>query len=138
MKVLFLDIDGVVNCQSTFDALKGDKVIPLDQYMCFLVGKIMLDTDCKLVLSSSWRGYKEGEKEIEQRIGKIYDRTPHKPGIRGNEIQAWLDEHLEVTRYAILDDDADMKPWHLPNFFQTSWDNGLTKEIADAVTKHLK
>lgn len=137
MKVLFLDIDGVVNCQNTFDNLK-DKVIPLDKYMCFLVGKILLDTDCQLVLSSSWRGYKDGEKEIERRIGKIYDRTPYKPGVRGNEIQAWLDGHLDVTKYAILDDDSDMLPWHLPSFFQTTWEHGLTDEIARSVTQHLR
>jgi hypothetical protein len=30
--------------------------------------------------------------------------------IRGEEIKAWLHQHPEVTRYAIVDDDSDMLP----------------------------
>jgi membrane-bound lytic murein transglycosylase MltF len=42
-----------------------------------------------------------------------------------------------VERYAILDDDTDMLPEQLPNFFQTTWEEGLTEEIAEKVIAHL-
>lgn len=78
---------------------------------------------------------------------------------RGTEIQMWLDEwnketlsykvkHLmplepsgysneEIECYAILDDDGDMLFKQKPNFFQTSFLTGLTREIAEKVIVHL-
>lgn len=143
MKVLFLDIDGVVNCAKT--NFKTDHW-PLDRYMAFLVGKIVMETECKVVLSSSWRVHPEGTAEVEKRIVPIFDKTPRSwygkendhHSSRGEEIQKWLDLHPEVERYAILDDDRDMLPAQLPNFFQTSFvGEGLTEEIANAVIRHL-
>ena len=58
-------------------------------------------------------------------------------GVRGHEIQEWLDKHPEVTRYAILDDDSDMLPEQMPNFFKTTFQNGLIEDIAKKVTEHL-
>src|ERR1700722_11282043 len=119
MKVLFLDIDGVVNSEQSFRSgprFRG--VIGIEPYMAFLVGRIQLDTGCQIVLSSAWRNWPEGEREIEARIAKLYDRTGHSDsGIRGEEIQTWLDAHPDVDRYAILDDSSDMLPEQLPNFF---------------------
>jgi hypothetical protein len=137
MKVLFLDIDGVVNCVNTGFF---NKLWPLDRYMAFLVGKIQLDTDCKVVLSSSWRHHPDGRKAVEESVVPIFDVTPEVSDSRqgrGAEIQAWLDVHPEVERYAILDDDADMLQTQLSNFFQTMWLTGLTPEIAEQVTTHL-
>lgn len=142
MKVLFLDIDGVCNCAST--NFKTDHW-PLDRYMAFLVGKIQLETDCKVVLSSSWRIHPEGVATVEKHIVPVldrtcsswYDRENDHHSLRGEEIQKWLDEHPEVTTYAILDDDSDMLESQLPNFFKTSWQEGLTDEIAQKVIEHL-
>lgn len=137
MKVLFLDIDGVVNCKHTTQRHRG--TIGIDPYMAFLVGKITLNVpDLKVVLSSSWRNFEDGRAEVERQVCKLHDVTPSRlMGIRGEEINQWLQEHPEVTRYAILDDDSDMLPEQLPNFFRTSWDTGITEEIADAVTAHF-
>lgn len=144
IKVLFLDIDGVVNCSSTY---KKSEYWPLDQYMAFLVGKIVLDTDCKVVLSSSWRHHNDGTKEVEKRICKLLDTTSDIPrptgnGVdfcqRGKEINAWLknnENKYNIIKYAILDDDRDFLPGQ--PLFKTSWETGLTKEIADEVIKYL-
>ena len=136
MKILFLDIDGVVNCSSTNFKTS---LWPLDRYMAFLVGRIVLETDCKVVLSSSWRHHPEGFAVVEKHIVPILDKTPELSltTIRGKEIQDWLDRHPEVTRYAILDDDYDMLPNQKDNFFPTSWGTGLTDEIANKVIAHL-
>ena len=54
---------------------------------------------------------------------------------RGVEVQEWLDRHPAVEQYAIIDDDSDF----LPNqwLFKTSFNEGLTPEIAAAVIHHL-
>jgi hypothetical protein len=136
-KVLFLDIDGVCNSAQTINRSHRG-VIGIDPYMAFLVGKITLDTGCEVVLSSSWRHSKTGREEVEQAVVPCIDITPTgDDGFRGKEIKAWLDAHPDVTHYAILDDDSDMLPTQLPHFFQTSWETGLTEEIAQAVTRHL-
>lgn len=132
-KIVFLDMDGVVNSRSTTDF--KNNLWPVDPYMAFLVGKIQLYTDCEFVLSSSWRYHPDGVKNA-TKIVPIIDITPKMNGPRGVEIQAWLDGR-EVDRYAILDDDSDMLPEQLPNFFQTTFENGLTDEIAEAVIAHL-
>lgn len=141
MKILFLDIDGVVNCLTTHQRHRG--FIGIDPEMAFRVGKIQLDTGCEVVLSSTWRLGEVSREEVRNQVVNFIDVTPEihtggrYSGIRGEEIQDWLDRHPEVTKYAILDDDSDMLETQLPNFFQTTWETGITKEIAEAVTNHL-
>lgn len=142
IKVLFLDIDGVVNCATTCQRHRG--AIGIDPYMALLVGRIIIATEAKIVLSSSWRFMTDGKEEVERQVMPIFDITPRHPKIggaetmeRGYEIKAWLDEHPEVNRYAILDDDSDMLEEQLPHFFKTTWEKGITEEIAEKVIKHL-
>lgn len=143
MKVLFLDIDGVVNSS---DTNFKTELWPIDRYMGFLVGKIVMYTECKIVLSSSWRNHPDGIEVVEKHIAPVLDKTVRSwydkendhHSLRGEEIQKWLDEHPEVEKYAILDDDSDMLDSQKDNFFQTSFtDGGLTDEIAERVMKHL-
>ena len=139
MKVLFLDIDGVVNCRTTVQRHQG--FIGIDPMMAFLVGKIQLDTDCQIVLSSDWRHSPDGVEEVEARVAKLLDKTKSLDITysiqRGSEIKEWLDRHPDVTRYAILDDNNNMLDEQQKNFFKTSWATGITPEIALAVTNHL-
>jgi hypothetical protein len=155
-KILFLDIDGVVNSQEF--QLKGRKdsgLLGIDPLLAFTVGRIILNTDCLLVISSSWRNWPDGIKQIKSQIyPDIYGTTPYfstkelefeKDGVldiydvtRGREVEAWLNEHKEELgeyKYAILDDDDDF----LPNqpLFKTRWKTGITEEIAKAVTDYL-
>lgn len=137
MKILFLDVDGVMNCQGTFTK-DPNATFPIDQYMAFLVGKIVLETGCKVVLSSSWKHHKDSIDYIHRRIVNIYDTTPDVGSVRGDEIKAWLDNSkYKVDRYAILDDNSDMLPEQMPNFFKTQWLVGITEDIASAVITHL-
>lgn len=142
MKVLFLDVDGVLNSRDSTNF--KNNLWPINDEMCFMVGKIQLDTGCAIVVSSSWRHHPDGMKTIREKFNDVIDKTPYlnhlvnyedKP--RGHEIQAWLDKHPEVTRYAILDDDSDMLDEQKPAFFQTTFQHGLTKEIAKKVTDYL-
>jgi hypothetical protein len=135
VKVLFLDIDGVLNSRSTTNF---KELYPIDPYMAFLVGKIQLDTDCKVVLSSSWRHHPDGVATVDKNIVKLYGSTPittDPAHLRGDEIKLWLADHPEVIRYAILDDDSDFYPDQ--PLFKTTFDTGLTDEIAKQVTEYL-
>lgn len=143
MKILFLDIDGVVNCATTNFKTP---LWPLDRYMAFLVGKIVMYSDCHIVLSSSWRNHPEGAAEVKKVIGypvlditcrSWYDKATNHHSTRGEEIQNWLDHHFETEKYAILDDDSDMLPHQMPNFFKTSWKTGITDEIAKNIIDHF-
>ena len=164
MKILFLDIDGVVNCATTSQRHRG--VIGIDPYMAILVDRIVQATGCEIVLSSTWRLWEDERQEVAKQVGVFIDVTPRMPvggGAemceRGYEIRAWLeanrfkqcrdrntchepfilgsDHKHKITSYAILDDNSDMLPEQLPNFFKTEWKVGLTKEIANQVIAHL-
>ena len=141
MKALFLDIDGVCNSEESLKRqfLRNGKagILEIDPEMAFMVGQIILRTDCVLVISSSWRSWPEGMEQIKSNIySDIYGITPHsKSGFRGDEVRAYLEGHPEITKYAILDDDSDFHDSQ--PLFKTSWKIGITKEIQQRVINHL-
>lgn len=135
MKVLFLDIDGVVNKKENFNPTNKPTMYPLDSYCAFLVGHIQLQTGCEVVLSSTWRLHPDGVKEVSDHVVRLLDKTPLLRGIRGDEVNAWLEKHPDVEVYAILDDDSDF--YDDQPLFQTTFEDGLTDEIAEKVVAHL-
>lgn len=136
MKILFLDIDGVVNNAHASSSIDG---WPIERFSAFLIGRIVEATGCKVVLSSSWRHSPEGCVVVEKKVVRLFDKTGDGRGLvsRGSEIKEWLIAHPEVARYAILDDNSDMLTEQMPNFFQTTWEQGLTEDIANKVIEHL-
>lgn len=148
MKVLFLDIDGVVNSRQSLTVSRRNPTnTDIDPYMALLVNRICEATGAEIVLSSSWRHNEKDCAEINDVIfPNFIDKTPWLPTpdeygpeypVRGLEIRAWLANHPDVEKYAILDDDNDMCDEQLPNFFKTSFEIGLTDEIAERVIHHL-
>ncbi len=137
MKVLFLDIDGVLNSHRTAYAFGGfpfdvDKHRSrFDEVAIALVRNICTAAGAQIVLSSSWRTDKDWERIGASLNLPIVDRTPYlHPGPRGEEIAAWLSAHPEVRCYAILDDDGDMLEEQIPRFVQTTHEDGLTFALA--------
>ena len=141
MKVLFLDIDGV--CNSAAFAEAGNSLWNnTDPELTKLVKRIIDETKCSVVLSSTWRMYPDSRKAVKEQVCDFIDCTKDmqagaKRGVveRGYEVQEWLDRHPEVTQYAILDDDADFLPHQW--LFKTTWEKGITEDIAQAVIHHL-
>jgi len=139
MKIIFLDIDGVLNCKTTINRYGG--AIGIDPYLVMHFNRIIFATDAEIVLSSSWRHWEGGLEEFKKRVMPFKDITPtitDPKAIRGDEIEAWLKENIKdrkETKYAILDDDEDFYPWQ--PLFKTSWDTGLTEEISKQVINHL-
>jgi hypothetical protein len=139
-KIIFLDIDGVVNCSTTtFRRRKSNSLIGIDPYMALLVGRILINTGAEIVLSSSWRHFQDGIDEVEDAVHPIYDTTDKKgsAGHRGKEIKEWITKNDYRGSYAILDDSSDMLEEQRGNFFRTTWKDGITSDIADDVIRFL-
>ncbi|HEY5854789.1 MAG TPA: HAD domain-containing protein [Aldersonia sp.] len=134
MKVLFLDIDGVVNKVGTHARYRDS--VAIDPFLAFRIGKIVVETGCQVVLSSTWRLFPDLRRAVEEYVTDILDVTPIVAGdFRGDEVRAWLAGHPEVSRYAILDDGNDFHDDQ--PLFQTTWLTGITDEIAQRVIEYL-
>jgi len=140
MKVLFLDIDGVLNNyhQRNF----GESFSPPS---CDALNSILDRVpDLKIVISSSWRMWgtdymqklleKNGIKDAKS---KVIDITGNELGNRGFQIHCWLNRNPSVTQFVILDDETDMGPL-LTNLVKTNGYVGLTSTEADRVVDALK
>lgn len=158
MKVIFLDIDGVLNTSQTFiDNYNtyhktGIKRIEIDLDKLNLLKEIVNQTGAVIVLSSSWRFFGKMENgkfiPLNEKMAtliklfndyglSIYDVTPQdKYGIRQNEIFKWL-EGKNVDKFIIFDDDYN----DLPNFLnkeliKTTFTTGLTENnMTEAINK---
>ena len=120
MKVIFLDIDGVLNSIESMLVLRDSNIDCLCPIRIGMVKRLCEEAGAKIVVSSSWRCptlYRT--KESMQRAGAdallpfIIDQTPRIAGTRartrGHEIAAWLEKNKPEI-YVILDDDGDMLP----------------------------
>lgn len=103
MKVLFLDIDGVLNRVGTKERFKGFRGLDKQLVDRFLLWKTFFQPDLKIVLSSTWRTDIEFKQHVMERI-PIYDVTPNK-GNKSIEILEWLSNQKEpIEKWAVLDD----------------------------------
>ncbi len=162
MKIVFLDVDGVLNHACTKERFNGYNGIDKDNLQNFaeFMRLAWTEEETEIVLSSSWREDKghageiinNGYQYICDRLASvgltIYDITPSYERIwgfpnRGEEIAAWLSEHqdLEITGYVILDDEhlAEFKEYGLSKrWVRTSWDSPKggfqTKHIEKALS----
>lgn len=141
MKVIFLDIDGVL---ASFDYIRVTAALNMkhsDKYgydfdpRCILNLKLLIEeTESLLVISSFWKsmGIQKLKDmwEIRNLPGRIIDITPTISNVpnpkRGSEIKEWLSENKDVTTYVILDDDSDMLEEQEKHFVKTQSNIGLT------------
>lgn len=161
MKVLFLDVDGVLNSvQAVYFYHRRNKGTvktewnPYEEFcpiaISNLVGILEAVPDLKIVVSSTWRlgcvtaddlrkifdpiPLADGQKLIKD---AIIDRTPaFRDGPRGNEIADWLKKN-PVAQYAIVDDDSDMLENQMSNFYQTDGYVGLNWRDSDKIINHF-
>ena len=140
MKVVFLDVDGVLNNHYSMCQYQGRLWPPLVHKLNGLCHE-----DVSFVLSSAWRILYDIEtmKTLLHNSGWLYshkliDRTRSGDGIRGEQIKNWLDEHPEVTHYAILDDDSDMLDEQQNNFVHVERAIGLMDQDIHNVKEILE
>ena len=153
MKILFLDIDGVLNSGNyiiRLDGLFDDPKYQIDPDAVVRLNAITDLTGCKIVVSSTWRLAFLGQMADPLRslqgclrsygiTGDVIDMTPDKRNAirnrRGKEIQAWLDAHYnEVEKFVIIDDDTDMgrlKTYHVKTLFADGIQDIHVRAIVD-------
>ncbi|HUV84906.1 MAG TPA: HAD domain-containing protein [Methanosarcinales archaeon] len=151
MKLLFLDIDGVLNHVHSYDQLDHDCVVRLYD--------IIIQTGAKIVISSSWRWHKTIDvfKDYFRNEINVQRSHDYQDGVidtivnsmigltidgidlnmsRGDEIQHWLDNNSFDGKYAILDDIPGIIGEN-PNLFAISYKTGLTQDDVNAIIAHI-
>ena len=135
IKVIFLDIDGVLNVYG----IEYDEYGQIfHEHLVDNLRRIIDETGAKIVISSTWRFY--GLKRMQEMWkfrnlpGEVIDITIDcydliKEGrfefyddvMRGHEIQDWIDDNSHrLENYVILDDDNDFLPEQRGNFVRTA------------------
>ena len=129
MKVIFLDVDGVLNAflKNTRQFYVETNHIRVDESKVRLLSEIVRETGSVLVLHSGWRLWFDHDLHLvrpetvalvtalQKHQMVLMDKTPDMTTaeiretkrfslVKAKEIRAWLAEHPAVTRYLVLDD----------------------------------
>lgn len=164
MKIIFLDVDGVLNNELFYTTVNHPKAETMEEFnlqqfdpRCVkLLNDITDKTSANIVVSSSWRTDPDIIDILQKAgiTGNIIGTTPklyftsnieYKYSVpRGCEIKAWLElnkeklgDKMSKVQYVILDDDSDMLYWQREHFFLVDGYAGLTKNIAYRVINYL-
>lgn len=143
-KILFLDIDGVLNNEAWFKKCANEGIYdPLDKELVQKLNKL----DCEVVISSSW-GCDNGQTWKRLRLKgfnlKVIGYTEHHEMgsdwiVRGNSIKKWLNDNCHDIdyQYAIVDDDGDMLLEQKEHFAQTDSIVGITDKDVEKLNEIL-
>lgn len=150
MKVIFLDIDGVLNHMDWYNDDRNPGNIngeegDLDPICVERVKRICDETGAKVVISSDWKN----QSGTIGRLGGvglpkeyIIDKTPTISDFvkhtRGDEINLWLLDHPYFTNYVILDDRTDFDENQRPHFIHIDRQHGLTEDDTDIAIMTLQ
>ena len=140
MKILFVDVDGVLNTISDVRNYGNE-------YICreklHLLKHIAAETDCHIVLSSTWRLIPKYKDIVMVALTSVnlplYGVTPNMKS-RDMEIMDYLGRlTIPDIKYAIIDDCysnfTNLKDGH--NLFLVNENMGLTMKTAIKVIRHL-
>ncbi len=146
MRIIFLDIDGVLNNVCTTEYYQGELGIDDENLKNFalLYEQSNKEEDTRVVLSSSWRIDKFNKAPnsytyLEEKLTKYNIRIDSITPIeeislkRGKEIVRWLNDHkdLNISSFIIIDDYyfRDFTTYSLlPALLKTSYKKGFTKK----------
>ena len=143
-KILFLDIDGVLNNEAWFKKCVNEGIYdPLDKELVHKLNRL----DCEVVISSSW-GCDNGQTWKKLRFKgfnlKVIGYTEHYEIcsdwiVRGNSIKKWLYDNCNDIdyQYAIVDDNGDMLLEQKDHFVQTNSIIGITDEDVEKLNEIL-
>jgi len=142
MKIIFLDVDGVLNCQGDF---KGKSLHVLNKDMIARLDKIKEATGAKVVLISTWRKFRKHRDYLKKNGVKFIDRTidfclppSERYGQRGAEIEHWLNKRPDIKKYVIIDDEWDFLEYQRPLLVKTQWLVGMQDEHVEQAINILK
>ncbi|WP_160672122.1 HAD domain-containing protein [Clostridium sp. C8-1-8] len=124
MKIIFLDVDGVLNTEGFLNDNPG---VAIDYWKISILKYIIKKTGALIVMSSGWRlwfddnmmpteAYSQQLYDIfrENRL-EIYDKTPDFSTdeirerktfshVKAKEIVAWLEDNKDIEKYVVIDD----------------------------------
>jgi hypothetical protein len=137
MKVIFLDIDGVLVTQASMQkSIESGKMLEecADQNCVKNLNRVIIETEAKIVISSSWKmaGVKKMIQHLDkwgvqgECIGITPDLWQYK---RGTEIQRWLSTRDDIEIFTIIDDHNDMEDL-IHRLVQTQFSVGFQEEHA--------
>jgi len=149
MKIIFLDIDGVLNSDSIVSEYIPEidgEYYPYQSHLIENLNIVLKETSAKIVVSSTWRIGETVEK-LQYLLthmgvkGEVIGKTDYYSDrfvVRGNEILKWIIDnkkllgchHYDFIDYVIIDDDSDMLYDQRNNFVHIKGREGLTKEYA--------
>ena len=138
MKVIFLDVDGVIN--STHDYFTTDLTTASCSARLDLIRFIVNNTpgNVQVCISSSWRVIPRLRDhlidELNNRYITICGYTKYDDNTRGKQIENWLktNSDKDITNYVVIDDEtADMGNLPQGNIIKTDEDTGLTDTDAE-------
>ena len=151
MKVIFLDVDGVLNFNTT-EAIAPNGCMGIADSCVKKLKHIVDETHAFIVLVSSWkqewnmdfeRCLPNGKylvKKLDRRGLHIMDKTDDHIDDRGKGIYEWLKRHPNVTDWVVLDDEVfdDYKDY-IPqdNRVITNYILGLTDSDAEQAIEIL-
>jgi len=146
MKVIFLDIDGVLNSYDGLIKRGGQGIMDIYYEHETILAWVLRHTQAKIVISSTWRVTHSMEKlkaafHISSIPDSIIGATPICRGenlMRGQEIERFfLGIHSTRTEnFVIIDDDNDMPPY-MDKLVLTDNDRGLTYENGLEIIRRL-
>ena len=149
MKIIFLDIDGVIN---SGENMKRNHMLRrtcddmrFDPNCMNALRRIVRETGAGLVLASTWRhpdidsGSTLHISNLHQRLCdygiSVFDTTGAECESRGHEIDEWLSDHPDAEQYVILEDANDFYSYnretHLKHLVLVDEIIGLTEQDAD-------
>jgi hypothetical protein len=135
MRVIFLDIDGVLNCKRTPNPRKFPYIV--DRVLLSRLLALCERADAQVVLSSTWRHDPIGLLAAKYFGIPFIDVIPDMQGEpRDKEILSWLAANPHVKRHLVIDDEDDELD-NLP-LFQPSAVTGLTEKIANGAADYLE
>ena len=140
MKVIFLDIDGVLNnARSNEESLTFPSI---DEDNLQHLKRTIDATNASIVLTSTWKEDYQDNDAIRSFINEkvpVFDTTDDNILNRGKGILEYLSAHRDVESFVILDDEAfDFEECGLvDHWVKTFYDCGLTEMDAERAIRIL-
>ena len=151
MNVIFLDVDGVLNCRHT-RTRTSDGWCFVDDYLVERLRRLVVRSGARVVLSSTWReGWNQEDEskndisfiELRNKLNEfgieIFDRTGEHRIDRWRAIKEYMERPREdqIEHYVIIDDWDDMGEY-IDHLVWTNPSTGLTDDDVEEALRILE